>query len=111
MTVTSIGRVDPIEYLDPGILVRKERPSRASDIWSLGITLHHALARHGVYGDLPDNDPLLAIRKVIGSGPEIDASLEGPARALIEACLDPEPAHRPPSALSVAEAIDAIVRG
>ena len=52
-----------------------------------GAIQDYALTGHGVYGDLPENDPLLAIRTVIGSGPTIDDSLTGPAHALVEVHL------------------------
>ena len=38
-----------IGYLDP-CLIRGDRPSRASDIFSLGATLHYAVAGEGLYG-------------------------------------------------------------
>jgi eukaryotic-like serine/threonine-protein kinase len=108
LTMTSIGRIDPIEFLDPGILGRRQRPSRASDIWSLGVTLHRVLTGAGVYGPLPENDPLYAIRTVLGEPPLLDSALSDDERALISACLDPDPQLRPCTALAVAEAIEKI---
>jgi eukaryotic-like serine/threonine-protein kinase len=111
LTITSVGRVDPVEFLDPGILAGRERPSRASDIWSLGVTLHRALTGAGVYGELPDDDPLYAIRTVVGKRPMLDPSLEASDRALVDACLAVEPRDRFPTALALAERIEELVAG
>jgi serine/threonine protein kinase len=111
MTVTSIGRIDPIEFLDPGILAHRERPSRASDIWSLGVTLHHALTGKGIYGDLPEDDPLFAIRAVLGQRPAIDPQLAAAEREIVSQCLAHDPRDRPATALEVADALDRIDTG
>jgi len=43
MTVSGLGSTASVEYLDPAVL-RGAAPSRASDIFALGATLHRALA-------------------------------------------------------------------
>ncbi|MDP9335838.1 MAG: serine/threonine protein kinase [Actinomycetota bacterium] len=106
MTISGIGAIGSIEYLDPGIVARRERPSRASDIWSLGATLHRVLTGVGIYGELPEDDPLYAIRTALDEGPTLDASLQPSERAVIAACLAPDPADRPRTALAVAEAVE-----
>ena len=109
-TLSGLGPIDSVEYLDPAIL-RGQRPSRSTDIWSLGMTLHRALTGVGVYGNLPQEDPLLALRRVMGSSPQLDPSL-GPAEAdVITRCLDPDPARRPATAKVVAEAIAGLPAG
>jgi serine/threonine protein kinase len=77
-----------VEYLDPAIL-RGERGSRGSDIWSLGITLHRALTGAGVYGELPTRDPLLTVRKVLTGTPEISPDLDPREEDLVRRCLAP----------------------
>src|SRR5689334_18745226 len=106
LTMTSIGRIDPIEYLDPGILAHRHRAGRASDIWSLGVTLHRGLTGVGVYGDLPEGDPLFAIRAVMNGEPTIDPRLDPADRDIVTQCLAREPDERPPTALAVAERLD-----
>jgi eukaryotic-like serine/threonine-protein kinase len=105
--VTSMGPISTVEYIDPAVL-RGERESRASDIWSLGVTLHRALTGEGVYGDLPLGDPLLTITKVLGTPPQVSEDLGADERDLIGRCLDPAPERRPKTALELAEAIAAL---
>lgn len=107
-TITGMAGLDSIEYVDPAI-VRGERASRASDIWTLGVTLHRALTGRSVYGDLPEGDALLAVRRVLTTPPVLDADLDPEAAAVIQACLDPNPAARPRTAADLAERIDALV--
>lgn len=103
-TVTGVGSIDSVEFLDPAI-IRGEPASRASDIWSLGATLHWALAGVGIYGDLPAGQPLTAVRKVLTSDPEISATLTADERAVIERALAPDPANRPATAQELSEMI------
>jgi len=108
MTITGVGAIDSIEFLDPGIVGRRLRPSRASDIWSLGATLHRALTGTGIYGELPHDDPVFAVRKALSERPTLNASLGAAERELVAACLAPDPASRPQTALAVAEAVETI---
>ena len=107
LTVTGMGPIGSVEFMDPGIM-RGARASRASDIWSLGVTLHRALTGRGLYGELADDEPLLAMRKVLSNTPTVDPSLPPDAQELILACLAPIPADRPATALIVAERIEAL---
>ena len=107
LTVTGMGPIGSVEFMDPGIM-RGARASRASDIWSLGVTLHRALTGRGLYGELADDEPLLAMRKVLSNTPTVDPSLPPDAQELIMACLAPDPAKRPATALIVAEGIEAL---
>lgn len=104
VTITGMGSVGSVEYLDPAIL-RGRRPSRSTDVWSLGVTLHRALTGTGVYGELPEGDPLLALRRVMSSAPRLDPSLRPEDAELISRCLHPDLAERPPTARAVAEGI------
>lgn len=109
-TTTGVGSVTAVEYLDPAI-VRGEPASRATDIYALGATLHRALAGTGIHGELPDSDPLLALRRVLSSPPTIDPALEPAAAALVRACLDPDPTRRPATADGLAHQISALPTG
>lgn len=104
--LTGMAPETSVEYLDPSLLLG-EPPSRATDIWALGATLHRALSGRGLYGELPERQPLLAIRKVQSSAPTIDASLTAGEGALVLACLAPAD-ERPATALEVADRIAAL---
>jgi serine/threonine protein kinase len=105
--VTSMGPISTVEYMDPAVL-RGAPGSRATDIWSLGATLHRALTDEGVYGELPLGDPLLAITKVLAASPELSPRLSTPERDLIASCLDPAPERRPQTAREFAGAVEAL---
>jgi eukaryotic-like serine/threonine-protein kinase len=100
-SMTGLGAPRSVAFMDPAIL-RGEPPTRATDIWSLGATLHTALSGVGIYGDV-SQDPLLVIRRMMSSAPEIDPSLANDDAALIRACLRPDPADRPSTADQLAD--------
>jgi eukaryotic-like serine/threonine-protein kinase len=107
-TVTSTAPVGELEYTDPA-LIRGERASRASDIWSLGLTLHRALAQVSAYPGLnPESGALPAIRRILSGGPEISTRIDPGAAELIRACVAPDPSDRPATALALAEQIEAL---
>jgi len=105
ITITGMGPAGDIGYVDPH-LIRGDRPSRASDVFSLGATLHYALAGQGLYGDLPSADPLLAMRRVVSHPPIIAETLDPQAREVIAWAIAPNPADRPATALDLAERIE-----
>ena len=105
--MTGIGAVGDVEFLDPGI-IRGEPASRASDIWSLGATLHWALAGVGLYGDLSGAEPLAAVRTVLTTEPEISDDLDPQAGEVVLQALDPDPTHRFGSAEELAVRIAAL---
>ena len=86
-TITGLGAVGSVEYLDPAIM-RGERASRATDIWAL--------------------DPLLAVRRVLSSPPTLDPSLSDAEADLVRRCLDPDLSARYRTAAEVADALDAL---
>lgn len=88
VSLTGIGPVDSIEYIDPALL-QGAPASAAADVWSLGVTLHRVLTGQGIYGDLPAEDGLLALRKVLTTDPELAPTLSPQAAALVEAALGP----------------------
>jgi eukaryotic-like serine/threonine-protein kinase len=106
-TVTAMGPIGSVEYMDPGLL-RGDRGSRASDVWSIGITLHRALTGEGVYGPLPANDPLLSVRKVLATRPALSERLSPAEREVVAACLEPEPERRPATADELARHVEAL---
>ena len=104
ITITGMGPAGDIEYLDP-CLIRGDRPSRASDVFSLGATLHYALTGQGLYGPLPPGDPLLAMRRVVSHQPVIADGLDPGPRQVIAWAIAANPGDRPATALQLAERI------
>lgn len=100
-TLTGMTQVESVEFVDPALL-RGDRPSRATEVWALGASLHKALTGDGIYGELPGNAPLLAIRKVMTTAPVLADSLAAEEAALLRDCLAPTE-HRLPTAAAVAE--------
>ena len=78
-TLTSMGRASSVEYVDPDV-IGGARPSRRTEIWALGATVHRALTGTGLYGELPDAQPLLAIRKVLGAAAAGRPGVASPTR-------------------------------
>ncbi len=109
VTVTSIGSrsISAVEFVDPAMLAGGQ-PSRLSDVYSLGMTLHRALSGHGMFGVIPSDQPMMAMRAVLAGSPKVDPALGTAAAELIRACVDPELSHRPRTAREVAERIDAL---
>jgi eukaryotic-like serine/threonine-protein kinase len=108
ITITRMGPARDIGYVDPGLL-RGDDPSRASDVFSLGATMHFALAGEGLYGPLPADDPIMAMRRVASSLPVISEAIDPAARAVIAWAIDPDPAARPATALALADGIEQLV--
>jgi len=92
-TATGIASIEYIEFLDPASL-GGESPSRATDIWSLGATLHRALTGVGLYGVVPTTEPLLAVRRVLSSTPVVLEELDDEDRQIIERSINPDLTER-----------------
>jgi serine/threonine protein kinase len=107
MTLTGMGTLDSVEFTDPSVL-QGNPPSRATDVWSLAVTLHRALSGQGLYGELPDNDPVLVLRKVLSAKPAIAETLDEPSASLVREALSPDPGARPATALAFAERVEAL---
>jgi class 3 adenylate cyclase len=104
-SLTSLGAITGVDFMDPGQL-SGEQASAASDVWSLAATLHWGLAREGLYGELPSDDPMFCVRKVMTTPPKLSATLHPADAALIERCVLGPADERPASAALLAEAID-----
>jgi serine/threonine protein kinase len=105
LTITGLGSAGSVEYLDPAI-IRGEMPSRATDIFALGATLHRAMSGTGLYGELPADNTMVAMRRVLGHPPAISERLAAGVRDVIAAAIDPNPAARPNTAAEFAERVD-----
>jgi serine/threonine protein kinase len=107
LTVTGLGSMASVEYLDPA-LIRGQAPSRASDVFALGATLHRVLSGEGLYGELPADDALVAMRRVLSRPAVISAALPAGARDLVSSAISPDLARRPATALDLAERVQAV---
>ncbi len=105
LTITGLGSSASVEYLDPALL-RGEAPSRATEIYALGATLHRALTGDGLYGDLPPDNPIVAMRRVMSRRPELAATLDPAMRDIIGAAISPDRAARPATAAEFAEQVE-----
>lgn len=108
VAVTGIGRVESVEYIDP-VVLGGGQPSRLTDVYGLGMTLHRALTGSGMFGDIPADQPMMAMRAVLSRSPEPAEGLTPEERELIEACVSGDFAQRPRTALDVADRIEALL--
>lgn len=84
-----------------------EAPSRRSDIWSLGATLHAVLSDRPLYPGIEGDEPVTAVQRVMFTRPQTDPALPGAIRELVEACVAADPAERPPTARAFADRLAA----
>ena len=111
-TISGLGtgeRAGRLELVDPE-LMRGRPAGRASDIWSLGVTLHLVLTGHGLFPALVSADPFTAVRIYLRSQPEPGEDLTDAERALVVTALQPEPARRYRTAAELAEAVEEVAR-
>jgi serine/threonine protein kinase len=105
VTITGMGSVTSIEYTDPA-LIQGAAPSRATDVFSLGATLHRGLTGTGLYGELPEGDAMLALRRVFAQPPTVSPNLDPEAASVINWAIAPNAVDRPATALALAERLD-----
>jgi len=98
---------DRLETVDPAV-IRGEGRSRATDVWSLGATIHLVLAQRSLHPGLASDDPLTAVQRVLFEPPAIDVRLPPDQAAVIASCLQPNPEDRPASAEDVALSLEAL---
>jgi eukaryotic-like serine/threonine-protein kinase len=101
VTVTGMGPVASIEYTDPEQL-QGAPAGPATDVWSLGVTLHRAISGKGIYGeDLPAEDGLLALRRMLSAPITLAQGLPPAAAELIADSTGPS--AKRPTAVQFAE--------
>jgi eukaryotic-like serine/threonine-protein kinase len=97
VTLTGMGPVTSVEYTDPELL-QGGRAGPSSDVWSLGVTLHRVLTGASIYcEELPADDGLLALRRLLSASPRLADGLPPAAAELLAACTGPA-ADRPSAA-------------
>jgi eukaryotic-like serine/threonine-protein kinase len=104
--VPGTGRASVLEFTDPDV-VAGASPSRRTEVWSLGATIHRALTGAGLYGDLPDAEPALVIREMLNGRPQVRPGLEPAEEALVRECIA-EGTARLPTAVEVADRLAAL---
>ncbi len=107
MTTTGIGPVGSLEFMEPDI-IWGERASRATDVWSLGLTLHKVVTGEGAFGDIPESNVLEAFRHVLHQRPTLSPSLPDELRPIVERALEEKRGDRYPTALALAEDLEQV---
>lgn len=98
----------PIEYQSPE-RIQGQAPSRYSDIWALGATLHRALTGQSIFPNMPTDSLLSSVRHILNTQPVMSDSLRNGERTIIEDALSSEPESRHATAEAMADAITAEV--
>ena len=101
-TIASFGSIDAIEFIEPAALLG-EPAGRPSDIWSLAVALHRVLSGTSVYGAIPTDGMLSALRLVLETSPTLASELTEGEADLLGWCLEAERAARPGTAELVAD--------
>lgn len=110
------GRVldisDPrlLDTVDPAV-ARGEPPSRASDLWALGATLHEAATGRLLHPGLATDHAIVALQRVMFEPVRIADDLDPAVAAAVASCVARDPAERPPSAEALADHLDTLVAG
>lgn len=111
-TLVGLGagsRAGRLEFVAPEVM-RGEAAGRASDVWSLGVTLHLLLTGHGLFPALVSADPFTAVRMYLRSQPEPGDDLTDGERTVVVTAVHPDPAHRYRTAGDLAEAVEELAR-
>lgn len=106
-TVTRAPSIETLEFLDPEVVNGDVRPSRATDVWSLGATLHFTLCGVGLYGELP-GQPVAMMRRFLASSPAVSASVPARYRAVIETAFAADRRRRFSTAKAFADALRSV---
>lgn len=108
LTITGTGPIGSLECMSP-TRVLGGKASRATEVWELGATLHKALTKRSVMGDIPDHDILAALRHVTSTTPFVDESLPDEVRPLVEDCLSDDADTRPSTAAVLADRLEELL--
>jgi serine/threonine protein kinase len=92
-TTTGASPVGTLTYADPE-LINGQPAGRASDIWSLGATLHMVVTGRSVIGDIPDAHLAAAIGYVLEAEADVDPACPPGIRAVVARATQRERADR-----------------
>jgi serine/threonine protein kinase len=102
------GPIGSLQFIDPE-LVWGGKAARATDIWSLGLTLHCVLSDIAPFGDIPIDNLLSAFRHVVHTPPSFDHSFEPELLGVVHRCTAPIE-RRFETGRALAEALDDVSR-
>ena len=105
LTISGSGPIASLDCMAPGRVLGKPA-TRATEIWELAATLHKALTKRSVMGDIPNDDVLAALRHVTATEPRVDASVAPDIATLIASCLSADSVVRPQTAAALAERLE-----
>lgn len=106
--VCTIGHPPRLDPLDPRVAAGAP-PSRASDLWGLGATLHRAVTGRLLHPALVNDPPVIALQRVMFETVELAEDIDPAVAAAIASCVARDPAARPPSAAALADHLDTLV--
>ena len=107
MTLTGRLGHPHLAFMAPAVLAGQD-PTRASDLFSLGATLHFAASGKSLYPHIDERDPSSALPAIMSSGPTIAAGLPGPIEQIVRSCIEPTAADRPKTAGDLADRLDSL---
>lgn len=101
------GPIGSLVFIDPQ-LIASGTAGRATDIWSIGVTIHIALCGVAPFGDLPNESVLAVLRHLARTPPVVSDAIDAKVADIVRRCLAPLD-RRYPTALAVAADLDALV--
>lgn len=107
MTLTGRLGHPHLAFMAPAVLAGQE-PTRASDLFSLGATLHFAASGQTLYPHVDENDPTSALPAIMSSAPTLAAGLPGPIEQIVRDCIEAPAANRPKTAGDLADRLDSL---
>ncbi len=107
MTLTGRLGVPEVDFISPEI-IRGLPASRATDVWSLGATLHYVASGKSIFPNLDRSNPVASLSAVLNSPPAIAEGLPQPIDQIVRQCIDPHHPDRPSSAGDLADRLDVL---
>lgn len=107
MTLTGRLGQPHLAFMSPQVL-RGEPSSRASDLFSLGATLHFAASGQSLYPQVDQSRPSAALSTILEADPTVAPGLPEPIERIVRECIDPAEPNHPKTAGELADRLDAL---
>lgn len=107
MTLTGRLGQPHLTFLDPAVL-RGKAPSRSSDLYSLGATLHFAASGQSLYPGIDESLPTAALSTIMHIPPTVASGLPEPIDRIVHQCIEPHVDQKPETAAELADRLDAL---